>query len=390
MLAAAMVTFASSAPAQEAPKAYPETTAQRMGRFSVRPQDVEHLAEILALTPEQIASVRGLREGEAAALDVYEKRRAKCEQAVADAERGSEDRRRKSDVRFEALCELWNERWSGGEQFRKDLQALLTPEQSERWPMALRLLRRDIMVGMTGGSMTRWCTVDLVELIRGAGLTKQERDGLRQLMEQYELEVDRLLSVREERQRASYPISVDNFLNPKPDRTEEEFYDDNSLALARLNQQHARRLSAALGPDKGPALAKAAKQAAYYYVYNSFTRPGPDLMGRAVRLEDLTPEQREKLAAVDSDYARSSERLHEELIAVLDMAEDEYLKFRNLPQQEQQRRYQTGDHPGGRAWREAEVERGELEQRTLERINQVLTAGQRKVLEAVEKVPPSP
>jgi hypothetical protein len=90
-----------------------ETTAKRMRRFAVRPGDVDLLGEVLSLTPEQAASVRSLRDGAAASFDVVARKFIEREAAVAAAERGSEDRRRKSDLRFEAMCELWNLRWPG-------------------------------------------------------------------------------------------------------------------------------------------------------------------------------------------------------------------------------------------------------------------------------------
>ncbi len=345
----------------------------------MRERDVDALAEVLSLTRSQHETVRRLRDGEAAEFEVVARRFVELEAAMGAAERGSDDRRAKAVMRDRALAELLNKRLEGAREFRRDVRSVLTAEQAERWGRAERLLRRDLMVGLVGGGFSAWAQQDLVDITRGLGLTEEEKVRMADVLEAYQVELDRPLRERAQRVESEQAATAEGLRESSP--ADALWYDENAADIAEVNRRYTRKLADALGGERGVLLTKTVHRGAYRYVYAGFERPAALLLERAEKLEALTPDQALKLAEVRREYDRESDRLHRTLIEALDLVEEEYLKFRRLPAEVQRAHMEAEDFPGRREWVEAERARADLEKTVAARVRALLTREQRARVE---------
>lgn len=147
-------------------------------------------------------------------------------------------------------------------QFFRDVRALLTPAQEERWPAYERFLRRERLLGegeCRHKPLDRTNLLGVIELIE---VTPEERAAIAVLLATYEQELDLLL--REFEQAAAEvdrkleeigPADTEELLQRR--RAASKPIVDASAKLSPFHCQYVRRISAELAPGRAEAFRKA-------------------------------------------------------------------------------------------------------------------------------------
>jgi hypothetical protein len=267
---------------------------------------------------------------------------------------------------------------AGERAFRRDVRALLTQTQLEQWPRAERVLRREMLVGMTGGGAGCWSQQDLWARIAAAELPDRVRAAISPLVGEYEEAIDRPLKQRESRLLQAYPLTLEEFLNPKND--DGDWYWENSLQIARVNRKYTRLIAEMLPSEIGARFENETRRSVYRDVYERSQRFSGRVLEAALRTPRAETETA-KLEAIRAQYERESSRLEESLIAMLDSIEEDQLAFMRLPAQERLARIEGGTHPGAKEWTESLAERDELERTTSVKLRPFVTEKQWTQLE---------
>ncbi|MFI4881085.1 MAG: hypothetical protein ACIAQU_00715 [Phycisphaerales bacterium JB064] len=184
--------------------------------------------------------------------------------------------------------------------YLQDLQAMLLPEQQEAWPKAERIYRRGQHMGSLMRSQAR---VDVDELVRTEFATAYEREDVAEVLERWAVQVDSLLveRVRKAEDIGGGPgfqggvFMIDGEDHFKPLR-------DIDGRIASAGEQAVRTLSGVLEED---AIEAAWLRRAFARVYRQ--TDGERRLEAALKIEDLTTDQREQLDAVAGQHERDAE-----------------------------------------------------------------------------------
>lgn len=191
----------------------------------------------------------------------------------------------------------------------RDLKSLLTADQvAAQWPVLERYRRRAqwLRLGPISGS-----AVDLVTVVERLEFAPDHAAALSETLQQYELEIDRLLVARESAEadaRAgaagspdAAPLGLPGF-DPERFAALEKRDRDHAKTVREVNQRYARLLGSLLPEDQRTRLAEAFQAASFRSIYKtSFAQRSIDA---ALAMNDLSPEQRHALQALAADYAR--------------------------------------------------------------------------------------
>ena len=184
-----------------------------------------------------------------------------------------------------------------GKQFLADTQAILTPEQTEKWPEVERVLRRQKMMprGMLSGE-----SVDLFAVVDTAVVEETERLRLHEFLADYSVQLDAALQQREADMPRAEEAVVDGFRSGDLDAASDAV--DRQLRLRMrirdLNDQYARMIEAELtDPTRfKEAYLKAAFPSVYGDDYYN------QLFEAALNLPDLNEEQRASVATLRQSF----------------------------------------------------------------------------------------
>jgi hypothetical protein len=268
-------------------------------------------------------------------------------------------------------------------QFIDDVRALLTAEQADRWPRVERLRRREQWLragpgGFGPGAGVSGSTVDLVAIVEALRLSDADRARLADTLEEYEQGMDRVLQDRdraaaEERARAADGPLV---LDADALRAFAKSQHEQAMKVREVNQRYARILASLLPDDQKAAFEEQFRARSFRAVYGDSA--ASRRLAAAERLDDLTPQQRDRLAQIRDAYRQAARPLNDRWAAAQEQAENEG-RFAGFPMMLPfGAAAPSADDPVASA-RQA---RRDLDRRTAEQVDELLTAEQRARLPA--------
>jgi hypothetical protein len=300
--------------------------AQSMSMSVGRPQDafspaisvadINVIARVLTLGEAEREALRALYEGHASAMKV---RRDVVEEELQDL------------IELAQVAEDWTKAQPGASKedgwtseaaklrdgFLADLKSLLTKEQTDRWPLVERELRRfnQIAGGRFGGE-----SIDLIRMVEDLAPATWQDPAAAELLTQYATRIDALLKTREEATSGEQSQSFHAMVRTDKAAAERIWAGARSarIAVRDLNLSTMERLAAMLPEDKATALRRKFLERAYPALLK------PTRTERFVRaantLETLDKGQR---AAVDSIVAEYDRRLWELLKEMASIRRDQ-------------------------------------------------------------------
>jgi hypothetical protein len=198
-----------------------------------------------------------------------------------------------------------------------DIKLVLTPEQSEKWPAFERFHRRQHLLDDNQTIVTP-ARVDLVSVMRDATEEAGDSSGasaeMADVAERYEIELDRLLIEKKEMSDRQLQEVLEvleeggNMMAQMP-RWEKMFNENRALQvqLRDVNEKYVRLFAARMAPEAQAEFRKEYNQRAMPVVYERTYMD--DAFSTAGGLESLTPEQREKITAMEQEYEREAEAI---------------------------------------------------------------------------------
>lgn len=354
--------------------------AQRGRTTPVSISDVDRMAVLLSMTPDQKAAAEHLRAG-------YEQARQEREQTTR--ERRDRLRAEFRETRAErAMEEIETIERRAAEADRKavehlmaGIKALLTPEQEGRWGAVERLHRRDEFErsGLDGPFGGGWPKMDLLRIIDDLRPAPEHRAAIADTLEAYELDLDR-------------PVSALLRLKDEVDRKQREFQaavQEKDVAvvgpvfeqllslvnrLRTLNQNYARRIALQLPEAEAERLRARLRTIAYPAIERLVASSDADnALAAAERFKDLDEPQAMALADLRDRFRR-------DMAAWRTQAEEEFDRREAAVTLDMVFNNEIGRLRGTPVSEALEVRRAEIERRTLRSLRALLTDAQRAKL----------
>lgn len=269
-------------------------------------RSVDEYSDMLGLTAEQKATVKTLHEGYRSAMDAVSEEFDAKEEAIQEKVRDTGDAT-PFQTEIPALMKERMEKSRGlTKQFLDDVKATLSTEQADKWPAIERKRRRE--TGLSGGFYSGG-DIDLVSLARSEKLD-MTTPGMKEALEAYETEMDqKLKEIESERAelrkkdngQAIAIVVTDDGSGPRgsaDDRIKK--IAEQSKMLRDINERHVQKIAALL-PDAERAKFEAAfDRRAFPRIYKPAY--ASDMLEAAHGMEDLTDEQKQKIAAAKEQY----------------------------------------------------------------------------------------
>jgi hypothetical protein len=340
---------------------------------AVTSRQVEKYTSMLGLTKDQQATLKMLHEGYAEqARESGEKSREKF-QKLREEMRDSEDREGLMKQMQTSMQEVRDARKKQDEGFANDVKAILTPEQVEKWPTVERMQRREASMrrGFISGER-----VDLVQLVGENKVSAEGQKAAATILSDYEVELDRELAKRNEWQEKQFQKMGELRQEGDFEGIQKLIEEGRTLdvKVRDVNRKFAKQIEGVLPEGDKAGFQTAFKRASFPEVYR--TSQADESIEAALKMKDLTPEQKESITALQSSHAKTVNPLNEKLSAAIEEAEMNF----NIGQMGQGGRGGFGggdDSPAGKLRRE----KRDQDRATVESLKKVLTPAQ------VEKLP---
>ncbi|MCC6660279.1 MAG: hypothetical protein IT437_05280 [Phycisphaerales bacterium] len=269
---------------------------------TISTRDLTRYEDFLQLTPEQRDMVKTLHDGYTEQANAQnDSLREKMDKVRAEFQdtrdpsvwqglQGTMEEARASRKKMDAA-------------FLDDVKAVLTADQSARFPQLERLIRRDRMLprGLMSGER-----VNVVELAEQAELPAEVKAQADPVLEQYQEELDRALvkrtEVTEDTMRQAGVLFRDGDMEKAEallDKAREA-----AVAVRDVNTKYARQIEGMLPDDKKAAWQDAVRRASFPQIYR------PTQASRALEaaagFADLDDTQKTGIAALQASYTRDS------------------------------------------------------------------------------------
>ncbi len=344
---------------------------QQIFEAPVNSRDLDKYAQILSLDKDQTDALSAL-------LDAHQQ---EFNEAAKSAREKFEKLR--EEAREARDPEVWRQMGTQMETFRKarqkmedsffaDFKAVLTPEQTQKFPKIERQRRREQTIGR--GLMSG----ERVDLIRTVDELKLPADQLAQVqptLDLYETDLDRELAARNTVYEESQGKIRQMFEAGNMDDMQKvlEKGREASKRVRDVNRRYARQLEAQLPAEAQAKFADLVRRESFPMVYR------PTQAGRAIdaakAFTDLDDNQKASIATLSETYTRELGSLNKQLEqATLDREE-------NITAQDLMSRGMGGfggdDGPAG----ELRQKRRDLDNTTMDKLRALLTAQQ------IEKLP---
>jgi hypothetical protein len=202
--------------------------------------------------------------------------------------------------------------------FFGDLKALLTPEQTERFPRIEAARRRDtnLRMGFIAGQ-----AVDLYEVAERAKVT--EVPAVADFLATYETDMDRRLQEFERFQREQEQASEKmDPMAPDMERIQKVMKEmfEHSAKIRDINRTFARQIEQALPEDAAARFKESFNARAYPRIYReSYTHKA---LGASAKFADLTEDQKSQVQALRDAYARDAAAANAKWAAAVDAREE--------------------------------------------------------------------
>lgn len=367
-----------------------EATAQVVGSMSwghwssgtfsprVTRREVEVMGRILKLKPDERASVVALFEAHDAEVRAEGGAvRRECRDLSEEAELTQRDAVMKD---IGKKVEKWQKRREEQEkQFLADLTAMLTREQTERWPVVERELRRPRL--MEGAWMSGE-GIDVVALVADTLSEAEHPPEIDDLLERYAVEVDTAL-VERDRFFKAHDGEMAELVKSDPQKALGYRKDSvrNRVRVREINERWVRQIASRLAPAAGKRLLDAFERRCI--VWWNHETPMEQVLKSARSVEGLSGDARKALSEVEREYQEAAAELNRKTVAAYQKFEEERVpeeiaKALGMPVQEGNT-FSTvpDDHPLHRA----RLERMKLDRDTRRRLGAILSADQMNELE---------
>ncbi|MCC6908314.1 MAG: hypothetical protein IT430_10270 [Phycisphaerales bacterium] len=290
----------------------------------IRQSDVDLIARHVRLDGGQRELVQALFTGYSlqyrAAAEAHRSRRDSLFNQAAE----EPDHRRQIQVEWRAMHEQWRTtRQRLNSEFFDSIQALLTRDQLDRWPLVERDQRRRLLLQATPRFFAE--NVDLFDVVEQLDLPAESRELVDAPLNRWADELDALLQARREAQdqweqiqkrRSSAQLAADDELV----RSARDRLDHACQSIRNLNVRVAELISTQLPPPAGSDFRAAFNLAAYPTIYRLSAAAG--YIDKALQLPDLTSEQRSAIETIGREYASEVLLINDQLAVLLRRQED--------------------------------------------------------------------
>lgn len=266
--------------------------------------------------------------------------------------------------------------------FFADLKELCTEKQLTRWESVERYRRREqgMRFAFVSGS-----AVDLISVSEKLKAKPVNDSEYKETIQQYELEVDKLLVTFE---KAGKDAQKDMFepgaMFDMKRITEmmKKFY-ESAAQVRDVNRNYARKLEPSLTEEDKVKLQNEVKRRSFPRIYKP-SRP-QQVLDAAMGFSDLTPEQRESLKGIKEGYERDTGPINEKWAKATEEKEEKAGGTVMMMMQS----FQPGGD-GDDALKSARDARKELDEKTSDKIEALLTPEQVTRLPQKKAADPNP
>ncbi|MBX3357767.1 MAG: Spy/CpxP family protein refolding chaperone [Phycisphaeraceae bacterium] len=339
----------------------------------VSSRDLDAMAKVLGLTPEQLDAAKALLDTANAEFQPAAKAARDKMEAVREEFRETRDPSVWQGMAGQ-MGEMRQVRQKIEASFMTDVQGLLTPEQTQLWPSAERLYRRNRTMGRGLISGER---VDLFRLMERAEVPESVQAELKPVMEQYEVELDRELVKRNEifdkaesQMGRLGPAMFQMMQGGGGDNKElTEMFEkgrDAALRVREVNRKYARQIEAMLPEEARAEFIAEFKRESFPMIYR------PSYASRVVeaaeKMTDLDAAQKQGVTAIKDSFTRETNALNARAESAIEESE------KNVTPQTMFSRF---NDPTLQEIRDA---RRKLEDQMVQKINDLLTEAQKAQL----------
>ncbi|MBY0311804.1 MAG: hypothetical protein K2W85_07025 [Phycisphaerales bacterium] len=282
-----------------------------MGRVfetSVSKDQMGRYAELLGLDDAQKTAV----------MDLYDAYKADYEASVKSAQQKLQDLReearddpaRWADLRDE-MQKLRDQRNKAESAFFDDVKTALTPAQAEKWPGIERMRRRESSVGRGMMSGER---LDLVRIVEDLKLPPEQAKSLSTTLEQYSVDLDRELVIRNEAYDKAQESFRDMMTGGDPEAIQKIMDQGRaaSMKVRDVNKRYVRQVEGQIADEAAKAkFQDAIKRASFPAIYR------PTIATRTFdaveKLPDLSADQKQSIADIKGRLSREAGAINQKL-----------------------------------------------------------------------------
>lgn len=279
---------------------------------------LERYAEMLKMTPDQIENAKGMLEGFNTEYTAVRTEMRQAFESMRDEARESGDNSvwRNAGQLMQGIQKKVDKI---EKQYFEDVKLLLSEEQAAQWPKVERAHRREKSVPR--GGLLSGEAVDLVGLVRDMKLTDAELEPIQPLLDQYEVELDRLLAERDKAYEEGMTQGAALWMNQQMDKIDELFNKarDAAAKVRDVNKRYARQVEGALPEARHADFEKNVQKASFPRVYrpNYVTRS----LETALGLSDLTEEQKTQVTQLRESMEQQLEPIQKKIAASIEETE---------------------------------------------------------------------
>ncbi len=274
-------------------------------------EQIEQIGDMVAFTDDQYEFANELLQSYLAEIKVLgEKVRAITDGARQEF-RETRDQSVWQDV-MGAMAPLGEEKDKIGERFMEDLRLILDADQDEQWEEVERFHRR--YTSFSDDGLLSGETVDVIAAVRDMELPEETMEGLKPILEQYSIEVDRALLARNKTYESAMSKGIEMFRSGDMDKMQDLYEDarDEATRVRDINRRYAKQVETVLEASYAAEFNREFKERSFPRVYR------PSITGRAItasmEFEDLSPEQLDQIEMIRDDY-RTRENAFNDKIA---------------------------------------------------------------------------
>jgi hypothetical protein len=262
-------------------------------------------------------------------------------------------------------------------QFFDDVKAICTESQLARWDALERYRRRELFLRFAAVS---GAGADVVAILERAGVP-EEAGELRDVLAQYELDIDKPLREMERFQRDQQGNAREQsekwMKDPQGAMEEANRLMERMFEIGRqirdINRECVRRVLPLLDGEQREKVSAEFNRRSFPRVYRE--SHASKMMKAALGFEDLTPEQRQELSAVREQYEREAAVINDRWARAIEDEEE-----KNKGTFGRMMAVFGGEAEADSPEKQARNERRELDKRTEERVRAILSESQARRL----------